>query len=181
MVCVGVNYLDFKFLQVNVIFYTALKDAVIAIFLSLLLMKLYYKIKRKKMKDSSYLIVIFSLLGYVYAISVPTVIDRSLSIYVLEKIYYGGGVSLERFREVVESDYLLEYKVTDARLTEQIESGSIVNNNNCITLSPWGSFIASFTSKYRANFLPRKRLLGDKYTSNLTDPISNKDERDDCQ
>jgi len=65
---------------------------------------------------------IFLLVGYSIAISIPTVIDRSLSFYILEKINQrGGGIQLERFEEVFTREYVKEHRLEDVRITKQLE------------------------------------------------------------
>ena len=59
----------------------------------------------------------FILIGYAFAISIPTVIDRSLSIYILEKIdQRGGGIKQEAFERVFTNEYMLEHRLVDVRL-----------------------------------------------------------------
>ncbi len=65
------------YIPVNVVFYSALQDALVALlFLSLPLVA----IGRKKFTvfEGSLLATIWLLGGYAYAISIPTVLDRSL-------------------------------------------------------------------------------------------------------
>lgn len=69
------------YLRVNVVFYSAILDGAIASVISgaLLLTLPWFKVLGPVEKLQ--LIVIWLLLGYGYAISVPTVLDRSLSLY----------------------------------------------------------------------------------------------------
>ena len=51
------------------------------------------------------MLLVWLLLGYILAISVPTVLDRSLSFYILEKLQQrGGGIQQSRFNEVFTLD-----------------------------------------------------------------------------
>ena len=126
------------------------------------------------------LVVIWVLAGYALAISVPTVIDRSLSFYILEKLEQrGGGIRLDRFDEVFTREYLKEHRLVDVRLTEQVESGTVTISDGCVRLTPKGSAIASFSRAYRRNFLPRHRLLMGTYTDDLTDPFRKSTEAPD--
>jgi hypothetical protein len=59
----------------------------------------------------------------------------------------------------------------DVRLTEQLESGTILIEGGCVKLTNKGSVIASIGRFYRQNLLPKKRLLMGKYTDDLTDPF----------
>ena len=76
---------------------------------------------------------LFILYGYAIAISLPTVIDRSLSFYLLEKINQrGGAVKQEAFEAIFKNEYVPEHRLIDIRLTEQLESGTITIENNCV-------------------------------------------------
>jgi hypothetical protein len=75
--------------------------------------------------ERAQLLVIMLLAGYALAISVPTVIDRSLSFYILEKLQQrGGGIRYAAFEQVFTQEYLKEHRLVDVRLTEQLESGT---------------------------------------------------------
>ena len=61
--------------------------------------------------------------------------------------------------------------MTDVRLTEQLSSGTIVIENDCVKLTKLGDQLASFSRLFRANLLPKRRLLMNKYTDDLVDPF----------
>ena len=118
------------------------------------------------------LILMWLITGYAMAISGPAVIDRSLSFYILEKIQQrGGGIKQEKLAQVFTDEYLKEHRLVDVRLTEQLESGTIVVNDGCVLLTPKGERFASFGQYFRKNWLPKHRLLLDTYTDDLTDPF----------
>jgi hypothetical protein len=103
---------------------------------------------------------------------VPTVIDRSLSFYILEKLQQrGGGILQSRFAEVFTQEYLKEDRLVDVRLTEQLQSGTIRIENGCVQLTPKGDNLASFSRYFRAHLLPKQRLLLGTYSDDLTDPF----------
>jgi len=115
---------------------------------------------------------IWLLIGYSLAISVPTVIDRSLSFYILEKIQQrGGGISQDRFEEVFTQEYVKEHRLVAVRLTEQLQSGTISIINGCVKLTPKGERLAGLSRFFRKNLLPKQRLLLGEYTDALTDPF----------
>ena len=160
-----------NFFQVDVVFYAAIVDGVIASFLMLIALIL---LKVFKAFEKFLLICIFLLIGYSIAISVPTVIDRSLSFYILEKIQQrGGGIKLDSFEEVFTKEYVKEHRLVDVRLTEQIQSGTITIENGCVKITEKGVNITKFSRYFRLHFLPKKRLLMDEYTDDLTDPFRN--------
>ena len=120
------------------------------------------------------------LVGYCFAISIPTVIDRSLSIYILEKLSQRGGeIKLEKFSDVFKEEYMKEHRLIDVRITEQKESGTIIVKNDCVILTKRGKLIVKFTKFFRQNFLPKNRLLVNEYSDDLINlfdenkPISN--------
>ncbi len=116
------------------------------------------------------------LIGYILAISVPTVIDRSLSFYILEKLQQrGGGIQLDKFEQIFTTEYVREHKLVDIRLTEQSESGTLQIDGNCVRLTPKGSQLANFSRYFRQHWLPKERLLRGEYTDALIDPFKRSD------
>ena len=169
-----VYYLHVAYFSVNVVFYAAIADAVIATVLTgaLLFVLPYFRVFNPF--EKILLAFIFLLLGYSFAISVPTVIDRSLSFYILEKIQQrGGGIRLNKFEEVFTKEYVKEHRLVDVRLTEQEESGTISIHNGCVKITDKGKRLAAFSRFFRQHFLPKKRLLMGQYTDDLTDPFRN--------
>lgn len=160
------------YLRVNVVFYSAILDGAIASVISgaLLLTLPWFKVLGPVEKLQ--LIVIWLLLGYGYAISVPTVLDRSLSFYILEKLdQRGGGIRTDAFEEVFTKEYVKEHHLVDVRLTEQLESGTITISNGCVLLTDKGRKLARFSRFFRNHLLPKQRLLMGKYSDVLTDPF----------
>ena len=162
-------YIHIRFFTVNVVFYAAITDGVIAALLTGLIM---WHSQTFNGFEKLQLVVIWLLSGYCFAISVPTVIDRSLSFYILEKIQQrGGGIQQSRFADVFTQEYLKEHRLVDVRLTEQLESGTIVIQNGCVKLTDKGQKLAATSRYFRQHFLPKQRLLMGQYSSDLTDPF----------
>lgn len=162
------------FFKVNVLFYSSLFDGVLAAVLILLLINTikYFEIFTRF--ERFQLVISLFLLGYIFAISVPTVIDRSLSFYTLEKLQQrGGGIKLEAFEDVFTKEYVKEHRLIDVRLTEQLQSGTIVLRGACVMLTERGERIATLSRFFRAHFLPKERLLMGEYSDSLTDPFRN--------
>ena len=121
-------------------------------------------------------IIIAFLTGYILAISVPTVIDRSLSFYILEKLQQrDGGILYEKFSYIFTNEFVRESRLVDIRITEQLQSGTIKIENGCVRLTQKGDAIASFGRFFRKNLLPKKRLLLNEYTDQLVDPFVRSD------
>jgi len=172
------------FFKVDVVFYSAIADGVIAAVVTLIVAFTvkWFKIFTTFEKLQTFLICM--LLGYGFAISVPTVVDRSLSMYILEKLQQrGGGIQLAAFDSVFKDEYMKEHRLVDIRLTEQQQSGTIVIEHGCVKLTEWGRFVARSTTWFRENLLPKNRLIGDEYSSDLTSPLKKGGERQDylCQ
>jgi hypothetical protein len=169
-------YLYIKFLKVDVVFYSSLFIALISltVFSFLIFFLRWFDFLGALEKFQQ--VLICALLGYVFALSLPTVIDRSLSFYILEKLQQrGGGILLSKFDYIFTNEYVRESKLVDIRLTEQMQSGTIVIKNDCVLLTPKGNKIASFGQFFRKNLLPRKRLLREQYTDELVDPFKRSD------
>lgn len=168
------------FFKVDVVFYSAIADGVLAALVTLTVACTVKWFGLFSFFEKLQMFVICLLLGYAFAISVPTVIDRSLSMYILEKLQQRhGGIQLAAFDVVFKDEYMKEHRLIDIRLTEQQQSGTIVIQNGCVKLTEWGQFVATATTWYRQNLLPKNRLIGDTYSSDLTSPMRNSTVRTD--
>jgi hypothetical protein len=173
LILLVVNYSHMRFFPVNVIFFAALADGVLAaVITGLALFSLsFFRIIGSV--EKLLLVTIWLLGGYAYAISVPTVIDRSLSFYILEKLQQrGGGIRQDSIKDVFIKEYLPEYRLVDVRLTEQLESGTIEIHNGCVRLTAKGEMFARVSGFYRHNILPPQRLLMGEYTDALVNPFA---------
>ena len=161
-----------KYFRVNVVFYSAMLDGLLAsVFAAIILFK-SKSFSIFNVFEKIQMAAIWFLLGYAFAISIPTVIDRSLSFYILEKLdQRGGGIQLASFEDVFTKEYVKEHRLVDVRLTEQQESGTIIIQDGCVKLTERGKRLASFSRYFRKNFLPKQRLLMGEYTDSLTDPF----------
>lgn len=173
-IVVAVYALHIRFFRVDVVFYAAIGDAVLAAlvcYAGLLGLRFFAPLNGF---EKFQLFVIWLLTGYALAISVPTVIDRSLSFYILEKLQQrGGGIAQDAFEQVFVGEYMPEHHLVDVRLTEQLESGTIRIENGCVLLTEKGARIAAFSRYFRMNWLPKERLLMGEYSDALTDPFRN--------
>lgn len=167
-----IYYIHVTYLKVNVVFYASIADAVIAAFLTGVILFVSSRFRLFNQFEKLQLIAIWLLVGYSLAISLPTVIDRSLSFYILEKIQQrGGGVRQDALAQIFTQEYMKEYRLVDVRLTEQLESGTITINNGCVKLTDKGKRLVKFSTMFRHNLLPKKRLLMGQYTDDLTNPF----------
>ena len=177
-----VYVLHARYVPVNVVFYSAMFDGVLATGFALLLLAALRWLRSFSQFEIVQMGCIWVLLGYSFAISVPTVIDRSLSFYILEKLQQrGGGIKLDAFDQVFTQEYVKEHRLMDVRLTEQQQSGTVVIRNGCVVLTDWGQTIATTSRFFRNHFLPKQRLLMGEYSDDLTDPFRNSVKRLDYQ
>jgi hypothetical protein len=167
-----VYVLHMRHFPVDVVFYSALLDVAIAAAVCATALWTLRWFDTLNSFEKLQLIAIWLLTGYALAISVPTVIDRSLSFYILEKLdQRGGGIRQDAFERVFRDEYMNEHRLVDVRLTEQTASGTIRIENGCVVLTERGRLIAAFSRAFRANLLPRKRLLMGEYSPDLIDPF----------
>jgi hypothetical protein len=161
-----------RFFRVDVVFYAAIVDGVLAALVCGAGLLAARRALPFSALERGLLVVNWLLLGYCFAISVPTVIDRSLSFYILEKLAQrGGAIREDRFEEVFTREYVREHHLVEVRLTEQQQSGTITIQDGCVRLTPRGAQLARFSRFFRKHLLPRERLLMGRYTDALTDPF----------
>lgn len=168
----GIQALHFRYLTVDVVFYSALYDALAALGVIFVLMLLGVLARSWNWFERVQALAILGLAGYGFAISVPTVVDRSLSIYILEKLQQrGGAIREDAFEQIFQNEYMVEHRLVDVRLTEQVESGTVQIIDGCVRLTRRGDTIADVTRYYRQHFLPKHRQLRGELTDDLTDPF----------
>lgn len=168
----AIYWAHISFFPVNVVFYSAIFDGVLAAALTGLFAWRFRPFAVFTAFEKCQMLLIWLLTAYALAISVPTVLDRSLSFYILEKLQQrGGGIQESRFSDVFTQEYLKEHRLVDVRLTEQLESGTIRIENGCVRLTEKGRELTTFSRFFRQHLLPKKRLLRGQYSDDLTDPF----------
>jgi hypothetical protein len=168
----AIHYVHFRFMLVNVVLFSAVLDGLLATLITCLILFTNRFFGAVQTSEKMLLSVIFLLTGYTLALSIPAVIDRSLSFYILEKLQQrGGGILLDRMPEVFTQEYMKEHHLVDIRMTEQMEVGTVVVRDGCVQLTPWGNSMATASRFYRLHFLPTRRLLMDTYSAALVDPF----------
>jgi hypothetical protein len=173
-------YVHVNFIKVDVVFYAAIFDVVLATILAagfLFGLSFFHQLC---LFEKIQLTIIWLVTGYSLAISVPTVIDRSLSFYILEKIHQrGGGIRQDAFEKIFTQEYMKEHHLVGVRLTEQLESGTIIVRNGCVLLTSKGESIVHVSRSFRQHWLPKKRLLMGEYTDALIDPFKSSENDQD--
>ena len=170
----ALNIIHFRFFPVRVVLYDSLFDLLIAV--PLVAGVCLWRRRGMAGDVTAYEVGLAGAVGVLlcilYAVMVPTVIDRSLSIYILEKIdQRGGGIRQDAFADVFISEYLPEFKLVDVRLTEQVNSGTVEIKNGCVLLTARGRLVTRVSSFYHAWLLPRSRGLMGKYSDVLINPF----------
>lgn len=176
--------LSVRYLKVDVVFYSALGDAALATMLAAVILFWSGFFRSLTRFEKLLSVLLWLTLGYSLAISLPTVIDRSLSIYILEKLdQRGGGIRHDAFARVFTEEYMREHHLVEVRLTEQLESGTINLKAGCVKLTPKGASVVRFSRFFRQNLLPRQRLLMGVYSDELVDPFRGNSDSPDyrCQ
>lgn len=162
-------YIWISLFKVNVVFYSSLYSTLIVSLLLILILFFKSNLNFFNLFEKLQIIFISILIGYIFSISVPTVIDRSVSIYLLEKLNQnGGGIRYSELENIFRNEYMEEHRVLEIRLTEQRNSGTISIIENCVILTSLGKSISNFTLFFRSNFLPKSRLIMDNYSDDLT-------------
>jgi hypothetical protein len=167
-----ISFVHFQLITVKVVMYSAFVDVLVSAAVVAIVIGFTGWFVAGFWIEITLAIAVGALLSALYAVLVPTVIDRSLSVYMLEKVeQLGGGVRQDAFLRMFKDEYPREHRVVDIRLTEQITSGTITLNNGCVHLTPRGTEVVKITRFYRKHLLPQKRdILGD-ISDDLTDPF----------
>lgn len=172
LLLVAIYFVHVRYFTVDVVFYSAIADGALAATITSTGTFCFRYFRELGSFEKFQLFLIWLLMGYALAISVPTVIDRSLSFYILEKLQQrGGGIQLARFDEVFVDEYMIEHQLLRIRLTEQLASGTVQVHNGCVRLTPWGEQLAYWSRTFRTHLLPHRRLVMGEYTDALTDPF----------
>ena len=141
-----------KLMYVNVVLYASIFVGLIASSVCVLLLFLGRWFEVFTSFEKIQLSAIMLLLSYAFAISVPTVIDRSLSFYILEKLQQrGGGIQRSKFEYIFTVEYMREARLVDVRLTEQVQSGTIYISGDCVKLTMKGEWIATVGRFFRSH------------------------------
>jgi hypothetical protein len=177
---VAVYWAHVRYFRVDVVLYSAMLDVVLGTSAMALVLFAMRRLALYDAFEKMLLLLVWLLGGCLAAVLVPTVIDRSLSFYILEKLEQrGGGIQLARFDEVFTQEYVREHRLVDVRLTEQVASGTVEIRGGCVRLTERGERAAHFSRFFRAHFLPRHRLLGSDYSDDLVDPFRHSAPRND--
>ena len=174
VILLATYYINIRFFRVNVVGFTALVDAVIAAVIAGALLFVLKWFRAMEKFERILLVVIYLLGGFGFAVAIPTVIDRSLSLYILQKLdQRGGGIKEDQIGWVFVNEYVPEDRLVDVRLTEATQSGTVVIKDGCVILTDKGRLLAEFSTWFHEYMLPKQRLLNGQYTDDLTNTFRN--------
>jgi hypothetical protein len=174
VILLATYYINIRFFRVNVVGFTALVDAVIAAVIAGALLFVLKWFRAMEKFERVLLVVIYLLGGFGFAVAIPTVIDRSLSLYILQKLdQRGGGIKEDQIGWVFVNEYVPEDRLVDVRLTEATQSGTVVIKDGCVILTDKGRMLAEFSAWFHEYMLPKQRLLNGQYTDDLTNTFRN--------
>lgn len=170
-----INVIHFQYFEIEVILYACLLDALLACAVFFFAYQLIWRGRSTISNAEKALSLTTSFLMLtVYSVMGPTVVDRSLSLYIVEKLNSRGGeIALDSLPDIFIYEYMPEYRLMDVRLTEQVASGTAVIENGCVRLTPRGRLVATLSNLYRRIFMPRRRVLLNNVTDALVDPLRN--------
>ena len=155
-------YIHINYLPISVILYSTIIDLLLSIFVTAIVFKIIFKKKWSfffKPLNLS-IILCFLSIGINFCILVPTLIDRSLSVYFLEKIYENKGkMEIENIDEMIINKFFLEKKLGRIRIEEQKNSSTLYVKNNTVYLTEFGFVVVNFTKWFSRNLLPKKRII----------------------
>lgn len=174
VILLATYYINIRFFRVNVVGFAALVDAVIAAVLAGALLFVLKWFRAMEKFERVLLVVIYLLGGFGFAVAIPTVVDRSLSLYILQKLdQRGGGIKEDQIGWVFVNEYVPEDRLVDVRLTEATQSGTVVIKDGCVILTDKGRMLADFSTWFHEYMLPKQRLLNGQYTDDLTNTFRN--------
>ena len=154
-----INAIHFYFFNVNVILYTLLFDLIISLLVVVIGLAV---INKNFYLNKNLLITILFLIAtsqtlVIYAFVVPTAIERSLSVYLLEKLESNkGALSISDFNIIAKKEYFNDMKVVETRINEQITTGSIIIDSGKVVLTDKGKALIKVFSFIKKYLLPQK-------------------------
>ncbi|MFN0262961.1 hypothetical protein ACKTEK_03690 [Tepidamorphus sp. 3E244] len=78
---------------------------------------------------------------YAFHITLPTIVDRSISLYVLSRVDQHNGATLDQMQSGFLDGYVSGYDAVCRRVDEQLGSGNIVYRDGRYVLTPTGKSI----------------------------------------
>ena len=125
------------FFASGIIFYQGLFSIVVT---SLIIAPIFFIYKKFTLEIFGYFL--FSIMFcYSFLITVPTLLDRSISLYILATISEERKINKEEIENYFVSGFVLKNKAIDKRLDEQIFTKNIIINNNNYEITNRGKVV----------------------------------------
>ncbi|MCB1474062.1 MAG: hypothetical protein KDJ68_14605 [Rhodobiaceae bacterium] len=84
-----------------------------------------------------------SFLVYAFHITLPTIVDRSISLFILSRVDREAGLSIEEMQSAFVDGYVSGHDAVCRRVDEQLGSGNIVFRDGRYVLTPTGAMLLS--------------------------------------
>ena len=141
----AVTILHFRLLHPVIVLHALLFDMVIAILLTGLFLKVCRRFPFHPVLLTN-ACLLFLLIASLFSILGPTMCDRSLSVFLLVKIKDAQTqhqtMTTQDLVQLSNTEYIQGSRMVEKRLSEHKASGAIQINDNVVTLTPAGDFIA---------------------------------------
>jgi len=126
----------------EIIFYQGLE--LIILLIPLFYIILYYTLKNNE--SSLNICFTFFLLAYSFHITVPSLLDRSISLYILGLSNVQSYTSMESYKSAFYNGFIIKNEAIEKRVNEQINSGNLFCKLDQCILTPRGKVVHSINS-----------------------------------
>ena len=128
-----------QFYPSPIIFYQGIVVNIILLILSL---SLLFLVKRDEVVKTltAISIVVGFLVSYSFHITIPSLLDRSISLYIIGLTHESGGENISQYKQDFYSGFINKNGAVEKRVNEQLVSGNIICDNIC-TLTEKGESI----------------------------------------
>ena len=155
-----INAIHFYFFNVNVILYTLLFDLIISLLvvvIGLAVINKNFYLNKNLLLTILFLIATSQTL-VIYAFVVPTAIERSLSVYLLERLESNKGtLSISDFNIIAKNEYFNDMNAVETRINEQIATGSIEVIDDKVIITDKGKSMLRIFSFVKSYLLPDRK------------------------
>ncbi len=157
--------LDRQIFERPIIFYDALFCIGLTAVLIIVLYIAYVVYKRPRklgiFRHTPAALAVFVLAAYSFSITVPALIERSISLFIVSQVAATGqqGVSLKELQDVFYSDYILRNEAIPKRLEEQALSGNLTIVDGKYVATRRGQFVFATQQWFIEMFKADRRYI----------------------
>lgn len=129
------------------VYYFGIGAITVGVALALVLSLILPKNLKKRLSQTSYIqsrdffpcLLVAALIMYSFHITVPTLADRSISIYLLNQLAnQNGSAPIDTLQKQFLAGYVGGYSVVCRRMAEQMETGDVTHAGKIYSLTPRG-------------------------------------------